>query len=157
MLKCRSNCEDQVNSVFVTSSAYPNKRVFVKRPEFCYTLSRLLAKCRSFKRGPLSRAHPGLCEALEQIDDSLPASDGCLSGSPASSSSSSFSSSGSPSSAGSWRELRDRLPGCDERRCPLEEMVWGYARRNLAMLNIFIKVLQEENSNVRYFLLFLIF
>ncbi len=26
------------------------------------------------------------------------------------------------------------------RRCELEELVWGYARRNLAMLNIFIKV-----------------
>ena len=29
-VKCRSNCEDQVNSVLVTSSAYPNKGVFVK-------------------------------------------------------------------------------------------------------------------------------
>ena len=30
-MKCRSNCEDQTNSMFVTSSAYPNRRVFVER------------------------------------------------------------------------------------------------------------------------------
>ena len=30
-MKCRSNCEDQVNSMFVTSSSYPNRRVFVER------------------------------------------------------------------------------------------------------------------------------
>ena len=29
--KCRSNCEDQINSVFVTSSSYPNKAVFTQR------------------------------------------------------------------------------------------------------------------------------
>ena len=32
------------------------------------------------------------------------------------------------------------LKNCTEESCPLEEMVWRYARRNLAMLNIFIKV-----------------
>ena len=66
LLKCRSNCEDQINSVFVTSSAYPNKRVFVRRPEFCYTLSRLADKCDSFKRRPLERAFPGICQALDE-------------------------------------------------------------------------------------------
>ena len=46
-VKCRSNCEDQINSLFVTSSAYPNRGVFTMRyqqfnlkkniPTFWYT------------------------------------------------------------------------------------------------------------------------
>jgi hypothetical protein len=30
-VKCRSNCEDQRNSLFVTSSTYPNRAVFIMR------------------------------------------------------------------------------------------------------------------------------
>ena len=43
-IKCRSNCEDQSNELFVTSSAYPNKCVFTERHEFCLLLMRLLGK-----------------------------------------------------------------------------------------------------------------
>ena len=39
-----------------------------------------------------------------------------------------------------WVDIRTGLKNCTEAHCPLEEMVWRYARRNLALLNIFIKV-----------------
>ena len=41
-IKCRSNCEDQSNEMFVTASKYPNRGVFVMRPEFCLVMLRLL-------------------------------------------------------------------------------------------------------------------
>ncbi len=81
-----------------------------------------MSKCGSFKRGPLSRAHPGLCEALDALGPER--LEGCAIG----------------GSRPDWRDVRQGVPDCDERRCHLEEMVWGYARKNLAMLNIFIKV-----------------
>ena len=36
------------------------------RPEFCYTVLRLMAKCETPKRRPLSRSIPGLCAVLEE-------------------------------------------------------------------------------------------
>ena len=55
--------------MFVTSSSYPNKRVFVKRAEFCYTLERILDKCGTPKRRPLVKSFPGLCQLVEGVAD----------------------------------------------------------------------------------------
>ncbi len=148
-LKCRSNCEDQTNVVLATSSAYPNKGVFVKRyayslyfnqhykirtclhyrPEFCYTVLRLLSKCATTKRRPLSQSIPGLCEELDLWRTPL-------------------SRCSSPSDDGKgahWDDIKEDVSNCSSSQtagshCLVEEMVWKYARKNLAMLNIFIKV-----------------
>ena len=63
--------EDQSNDLFVTSSAYPNKGVFTMRHEFCLIMMRLIAKCKTFKRGPLIRAFPNLCHLLEELETIL--------------------------------------------------------------------------------------
>ena len=39
--ECLSACHDQVNSVSVTSSDFPNRETFVRREEFCLTLNKL--------------------------------------------------------------------------------------------------------------------
>jgi len=39
-----------------------------------------------------------------------------------------------------WKDLRIEIPNCTKEDCFLEDAVWEYARRNLAVLNIFIKV-----------------
>eukprot|EP00093_Oithona_nana_P007838 07838.XXX_67826_65125_1 [CDS] Oithona nana genome sequencing. len=70
-VKCRSNCEDQINSLFVTSSAYPNKVVFTMRKEFCLVIIRLIVKCKTFKRGPLTRVYPELCDLLDNVAEVL--------------------------------------------------------------------------------------
>ena len=36
------------------------------RPEFCYTVLRLLSKCETPKRRPLSHSIPGLCAEFER-------------------------------------------------------------------------------------------
>ena len=46
-----------------------------------------------------------------------------------------------------WKEFRTHLPNCNASACELEDMIWRYARKNLARLNIFIKVSEKFNSN----------
>ena len=36
----RSNCEDQINSLFVTTSSYPNRKTLFYREEFCIVARR---------------------------------------------------------------------------------------------------------------------
>ena len=38
---CLTNCEDQINDLFVTTSSYPNKKTFKEREEFCLLLRKL--------------------------------------------------------------------------------------------------------------------
>jgi hypothetical protein len=38
-----------------------------------------------------------------------------------------------------WKIFRKHLPNCDANACELEDVVWAYARKNMAILNIFIK------------------
>ena len=66
-VKCRSNCEDQVNSLFVTTSSYPNRKTLIYREEFCILTKRLLQKCKGPKRRPLEREYPNLCTTLEPL------------------------------------------------------------------------------------------
>ena len=39
-----------------------------------------------------------------------------------------------------WNTFRRAIPSCDANACELEDVIWKYARKNLAILNIFIKV-----------------
>ena len=48
--KCLSGCEDQINSVSVTSSSFPNRETLVRREEFCLTVLKLVKTCNSAKR-----------------------------------------------------------------------------------------------------------
>ncbi len=48
--ECLSGCFDQINSVSVTSSDFPNRETFVRREEFCLTALKLIRTCRSEKR-----------------------------------------------------------------------------------------------------------
>ena len=40
--KCLTNCEDQINDLFVTTSNYPNKKTFKEREEFCLLVKKLI-------------------------------------------------------------------------------------------------------------------
>jgi hypothetical protein len=66
-VKCRSNCEDQINSLFVTTSSYPNRKTLIYREEFCIVAKRLIEKCEGPKRKPLEREYPNLCTTLEPL------------------------------------------------------------------------------------------
>ena len=39
---CLTNCEDQINDLFVTTSNYPNKKTFKEREEFCLLVKKLM-------------------------------------------------------------------------------------------------------------------
>ena len=66
-VKCRSNCEDQINSLFVTTSSYPNRKTLIYREEFCIVAKRLIEKCKGPKRKPLEREYPNICSTLEPL------------------------------------------------------------------------------------------
>ena len=69
---CLSNCEDQVNDLFVTTSNYPNRKTFKDREEFCILGKKLLtATCKFPKRLPLTADFPELCDTLEALPDFL--------------------------------------------------------------------------------------
>ena len=73
----------QVNSLFVTTSSYPNRKtltyrkvnfreslhIYLKnnREEFCIITKRLIKKCDSYKRKPLDREYPSLCTLLQPL------------------------------------------------------------------------------------------
>ena len=65
--KCRAACEDQINSMFITTSSYPNRETFQHQEEFCIVTKRLLNKCNSHKRPALDRKYPELCVSLQPL------------------------------------------------------------------------------------------
>ena len=86
--ECLSNCEDQVNDLFVTTSNYPNRKTFKDREEFCILGRKLLTQTCKFPKRlplrlmiilfpvmiillPLSADFPNLCETLETLPDFL--------------------------------------------------------------------------------------
>lgn len=71
-VKCRSNCEDQLNSLFVTTSNYPNRKTLVYREEFCILAKNLLKKCEGPKRKPLEREYPNICSTLAPLKSLKP-------------------------------------------------------------------------------------
>ena len=50
-----------------------------------------------------------------------------------------------------WKDLREEIPNCTKEDCALEDVVWMYARKNLAVLNIFIKVRKSPLMNQSVF------
>lgn len=64
---CLTNCEDQINELFVTTSNYPNKKTFKEREEFCLLVKKLIKTCKGHKRLPLSADYPNLCPTLEML------------------------------------------------------------------------------------------
>jgi len=111
--KCRSACEDQVNSLFVTTSSYPNRKTLIYREEFCIITKRLIKKCKSYKRKPLDREYPDLCNLIAPLEyvEFCPNDEWTL-----------------PKSF-----------NCTNNDCPVVEAILDYSKDNLVMFNIFIK------------------
>ena len=65
--RCRAACEDQINSMFITTSNYPNRETFQHQEEFCIITKRLISKCTSEKRKPLMKKYPLLCSSVEPL------------------------------------------------------------------------------------------
>ena len=108
-----SNCEDQTNDLFVTTSNYPNRKTFKDREEFCLLGKKLVKTCQSPKRLPLSDEFPDLCDSLEALADfHLHCKNN------------------------RWR--RERINN-KTLALEIESSVYEYARQNLAVINIFIK------------------
>ncbi len=64
---CLAACEDQVNLITETSSAFPNSETFHRRREFCLLVRKLVRTCASIKAGALQRHFPQLCNYLHLI------------------------------------------------------------------------------------------
>ena len=117
-VKCRSNCEDQINSLFVTTSSYPNRKTLVYREEFCILAKGLIEKCDGPKKKPLEREYPNICAILAPLRTLKPGTF-CINN--------------------QWSLPRGQIPNCTRRSCPIEDAILRYARENLVMFNIFIK------------------
>jgi len=113
--KCRSACEDQVNSLFVTTSSYPNRKTLTYREEFCIITKRLIKKCDSYKRKPLDREYPSLCSLIQPLKtiDFCPNNE--------------------------WNLPKQFNCTPYQYDCPVVEAILDYAKANLVMFNIFIK------------------
>ena len=64
-----NNSQLQVNSLFVTTSSYPNRKTLIYREEFCIVTNRLIKKCKSYKRKPLDREYPNICNLIQPLED----------------------------------------------------------------------------------------
>jgi hypothetical protein len=132
--ECLSACDDQVNSVSVTSSDFPNRETFVRREEFCLTLLKLRKTCSSPKRAFLVAKLPTVCDNIERIVSRI--AQGVRNA----------SSYESPAAVpivctdlewdpvriyGFQREDRDLVD--------MEEDIFVYAKKNLAVVNVYIK------------------
>jgi len=120
---CLSACTDQINNVGVTSSDFPNRETFVKREEFCITLMKLKRTCQSEKAAFLIEKFPSVCQNIQTVmlktkealnislcDDMR------------------------------WDRVRrwDSLQNSSAMR-NLEEDIFQYAKKNLAVVNVYIK------------------
>ena len=117
MMKCRSSCDDQSNSMYVTTSAYPNEKTFRSSKSFCMMIPRLLNKCTGFKKRPLEKSFPNICSKLAKLRN-LRKTDYCMDN--------------------RWIP-NNGLLNCTESSCEIEDAVLGYARRNLIMFHVLIK------------------
>ena len=112
--ECLSNCEDQTNDLFVTTSNYPNRKTFKDREEFCILGRKLYNNtCKLSKRLPLSADFPHLCETLEELPDFL-----------------------YQCKNNRWR--RERISN-KTLALAIESEIYNYAKSNMAIINIFIK------------------
>ena len=111
---CKTACEDQVLNTEFTSSTFPNKANFRKREEQCLVLMKLRMMCSDSRRFTLSRAYPGLCNNVSQ----------------------SYGRCGPTGQIFPYNQsgLNTRAEAL------LEHILFRYARENLVVLNIYIKV-----------------
>ena len=121
--ECLSACNDQINNVGVTSSDFPNRETFVKREEFCITLTKLNRTCHSEKAAFLIAKFPTVCNNIQRFSEIIMA--------------------------------KMNLPLCKDLRWDmirrwgvtlnssnlkdLEEDIFQYAKKNLAVVNVYIK------------------
>ena len=131
--KCRPNCEDQTNSMVITSSIYPNGRAFVHRNEFCVLSRSLLDKCNSSKRRPLEKMYPNLCNIVKPLSQ-IDLYQTC--------------------NKYHWPRIRSIMFNCTTQSCPIEDVIVKYAKENLILANVFMKspfvtrFLKDEKGNV---------
>ena len=52
----------------MTTSSYPNRKTLIYREEFCIVTKRLIIKCKSYKRKPLDREYPDLCNLIAPLE-----------------------------------------------------------------------------------------
>ena len=116
--KCRPNCDEQTNSMVITSSLYPNGRAFVYRNEFCILSRSLVDKCNSSKRRPLEKMYPNLCDVLKPLSQ-IDLDQTC--------------------SKYHWPRIRSTMFNCTLEACPIEDLIVKYARENLIVANVFMK------------------
>ena len=69
--ECLSNCIDQLMTVSVTQSTYPNLHAFDKTREFCYVLKKLIRSCNGDRRDSLIEEYPGICDNVLAVEDSV--------------------------------------------------------------------------------------
>ncbi len=120
---CLSACKDQINHVAVTSSDFPNRETFVRRDEFCLTVAKLWRTCESKKKVFLEAKFPKVCKALAKVKERAQPAGVSVCGSDL-----------------RWDPIR--LWGfspTDADVINLEEIVFQYAKHNLAVVNVYIK------------------
>jgi len=124
------NISLQINGVSVTSSDFPNRETFVRREEFCLTLLKLKRTCNSKKRIFLEAKFPTVITAIS--NDLLIHVKVCA----------------------DLSILEARYPGrklCVDKKWDLqlnfsnlEEEIFRYAKQNLAVVNVYIKVISKQ-------------
>ena len=120
--ECLSACEDQINSVGVTSSDFPNRETFVRRQEFCLTLLKLVRTCSSEKRLFLVSKFPTVCVNIDRVLARLSETNYSL------------------CRGLQWDPVRLwNFSQADEDVIRLEEEIFQYAKQNLAVVNVYIK------------------
>eukprot|EP00093_Oithona_nana_P005762 05762.XXX_302077_297100_1 [CDS] Oithona nana genome sequencing. len=68
---CLAACEDQKNSVSITTSRNFNREIFTRRPEFCLLYEKLQKTCHSWKREALTEKYPDLCSTIREVNESV--------------------------------------------------------------------------------------
>ena len=117
LMKCRSSCQDQSNSMYVTTSAMPNERSFRYEESFCLLIPRLIEKCSGFKRRPLEKSFPNICTTLEPLRK-LQVYEYCP--------------------GNRWKPNKELL-NCTELSCTIEDVILQYGRRNLVLFHVMMK------------------
>ena len=113
---CMPACDDQIHSVEITSSVFPNRATFPRRQEQCLLILKLQTVCNTYKEATLTLMYPHLCSNVSlayqrcqhgQVDPLKPS-------------------------------------GLDPRsQAVLEHMLFKYAKENLVVVNVYIKVVNS--------------
>ena len=111
---CMPACEDQVHQVEVTSSSFPNRATFPRREEQCLLILKLQSVCKTHKSVILSTIYPYICSNVSLQYERC--------------------------SQGSVDPYKQS--GLEPRtQALLEHMLFKYAKENLVLVNIYIKVI----------------